>query len=90
MSGFRYKGNSCHSERYSDTFAYKLKYDALKHQGKITDDITSCQVGTKYDTDSAKEIARKEGTSRRQIFRYIRLINLNERLLDYLDQGRID
>ena len=70
-------------------FAYKLKYDALKHQGKISDDITSCQLGTKYDTDSAKEIARKEGTSRRQIFRYIRLTNLNEGLLDYLDQGRI-
>ena len=70
-------------------FAYKLKYDALKHQGKISDDITSCQLGTKYDTDSAKKIARKEGTSRRQIFRYIRLTNLNEGLLDYLDQGRI-
>ena len=70
-------------------FAYKLKYDALKHQGKISDDITSCQLGTKYDTDSAKEIARKEGTSRRQIFRYIRLTNLNKGLLDYLDQGRI-
>ena len=70
-------------------FAYKMKLEALKNQGARSD-LTSCQVGTKYDTDSAKEIARKEGTSRRQIFRYIRLINLNERLLDYLDQGRID
>lgn len=29
-------------------FAYKLKYDALKHQGKISEDLTSYQLGTKY------------------------------------------
>ena len=70
-------------------FAYKLKYDALKHQGKISEDLTSYQLGTKYKTDSAVQIAQQEGTSRAQIYRYIRLTNLNEGLLDYLDQGRI-
>ena len=51
------KENLLPSEKRS--FAYKLKYDALKHQGKISDDITSCQLGTKYDTDSAKENSKK-------------------------------
>ena len=37
-------------------FAYKLKYDALKHQGKISEDLTSYQLGTKYKTDSAVQI----------------------------------
>ena len=70
-------------------FAYKLKIDAMRRQGKITEDLDFCQVGKKYKTEAVKEIANKEGTSFRQIYRYIRLTNLNEGLLDYLDQGRI-
>ena len=70
-------------------FAYKMKFDALKHQGKVKDDLTLCPLGTKYNTDSAEHIARQEGTSRRQIYRYIHLTNLNKELLEYLDQGII-
>lgn len=70
-------------------FAYKLKIDAMRRQGKITEDLDFCQVGKKYKTEAVKEIANKEGTSFRQIYRYIRLTNLNEGLLEYLDQGRI-
>lgn len=81
-----HRRNVLHSEL---AFAYKMKYEALKHQGKVKDDLTSCQLGTKYNTDSAEQIARQEGTSRRQIYRYIHLTNLAKELLDYLDQGRI-
>lgn len=81
-----HRRNVLHSEL---AFAYKMKFDALKHQGKVKDDLTMCPVGTKYNTDSAEHIARQEGTSRRQIYRYIHLTNLNKELLEYLDQGII-
>lgn len=81
-----HRRNVLHSEL---AFAYKMKFDALKHQGKVKDDLTLCPLGTKYNTDSAEHIARQEGTSRRQIYRYIHLTNLNKELLEYLDQGII-
>lgn len=52
-------------------FAYKLKYDALKRQGKRTD-LTSSQVATKFD--SATEIGKQANESRDTVFRYIRLM----------------
>ena len=62
-------------------FAYKLKMDALSHQG------TSCQVGTKSRSDeSIGEIA---GESARQVQRYIRLTNLIPEILQMVDEGRI-
>ena len=67
-------------------FAYKLKYDALKRQGKRTD-LTSSQVGTKLRTD--KIIAIECGESRNQIQRYIRLTNLIPELLELMDEGKI-
>ena len=67
-------------------FAYKLKYDALKRQGKRTD-LTSSQVGTKLRTD--KIIAIEAGESRNQIQRYIRLTNLIPELLELMDEGKI-
>ena len=51
-------------------FAYKMKLDALKHQGKAT----SSQVGTKLRSDDL--LADSVGESRMQIQRYIRLTNL--------------
>ena len=63
-------------------FAYKLKMDALKHQGK-----TSSQVGTKLRTDEI--IAEQAGESRNQIQRYIRLTNLIPELLELVDEGKI-
>ncbi len=63
-------------------FAYKLKMDALKHQGK-----TSSQVGTKLRTDEI--IAEQAGESRNQIQRYIRLTNLIPELLDLVNEGKI-
>ena len=67
-------------------FAYKLKYDALKAQGK-RNDLTSSQVGTKLRTD--EEIAKNTEDSARQIQRYIRLTNLTPELLELVDEGKI-
>lgn len=67
-------------------FAYKLKYDALKRQGKRTD-LTSSQVGTKLRTDQV--MAKELGESRNQIQRYIRLTNLVPDLLDLVDCKQI-
>ena len=62
-------------------FAYKMKYEALKHQG------TSSQVGTKLRTDEL--LAQSSGDSRNQIQRYIRLTNLIPEILQMVDDGRI-
>ena len=67
-------------------FAYKMKNDALKSQGK-RNDLTSCQVGTKSRTDEI--IAENTTDSARQIQRYIRLTNLIPELLDLMDEEKI-
>lgn len=66
-------------------FAYKLKMEALSHQGKRTD-LTSAQVEPKL---SAEIIGEKENISRETVKRYIRLTNLLPKLLDLADEGRI-
>lgn len=63
-------------------FAYKMKSEALKHQGK-----TSCQLGTKLRTD--ERIAETANDSARQIQRYIRLTYLIPELLKLVDEERI-
>lgn len=67
-------------------FAYKMKMEAIKRQGKRTD-LTLSQVATKLD--AAKEIGKQSGESRDQVFRYIRLTNLIPEILEYVDDGRI-
>ena len=64
-------------------FAYKLKMEALKQQGKRT----LSQVATK--TDTADEIGKETGESRDQVFRYIRLTYLIPELLEMVDKGKI-
>ena len=64
-------------------FAYKMKLDALKHQGRVT----SSQVGTKLRSDDL--LADSVGESRMQIQRYIRLTNLAKPILDMVDTQRI-
>ena len=68
-------------------FAYKMKLDAIKHQGERTD-LTSAQVGQKFDR-SSEAITEETGDSRNQIHRYIRLTNLVQELLDLVDEGKI-
>ena len=67
-------------------FAYKLKMEALKRQGRRTD-LTSSQVATRLDT--AAEIGAASNESRDQVFRYIRLTNLRSELLSMMDEGKI-
>ncbi len=62
-------------------FAYKMKYDALKHQG------TSSQLGTKLRTDEL--LAQNSRDSRNQIQRYIRLTHLIPDILKLVDEGKI-
>lgn len=64
-------------------FAYKMKLDAMKHQGKRVD-LTSPQVGTKSSRADA-QLAEEEGKSRNQIQRYIRLTYLVKPLRDMVD-----
>ncbi len=66
-------------------FAYKMKFDALRHQGKRTD-LTSVQVAPKLAT---AQIADDAGTSMDTIKRYIRLTKLIPELLQYVDEKKI-
>ena len=66
--------------------AYKLKMEALSHQGKRTD-LTLSQLATKLDT--ATEIGNCSGESRDTVYRYIRLTHLIPELLDLMDEGKI-
>lgn len=57
-------------------FAYKMKLEAMKHQGKKIENTLS-QVATKFrKNDSASIIGDQTGESRDQVFRYIRLTAL--------------
>ena len=67
-------------------FAYKMKMDAMKAQGRRTD-LTLSQAATKSDT--AAEIGKSQNESRDQVFRYIRLTYLIPELLDKVDGGII-
>ena len=80
--------SNLHRERLlpsEKAFAYKMKLDALKRQGKRTD-LTSAQVAPKLSTEI---IAEQENTSKDTIKRYIRLTKLIKPLLDMVDEGKI-
>lgn len=63
-------------------FAYKLKRDAMAHQGR-----TSPQLGEKSLT--VEKIGAEAGDSKNQVLRYIRLTHLIPELLDLMDEGKI-
>ena len=63
-------------------FAYKMKLDAIKHQG-----IASSQVGKKLL--SIEKVGEDSGDSRNQVHRYIRLTHLIPELLSMVDDGKI-
>lgn len=77
-----HRDNVLPSER---AFAYKLKMEALSHQGKRTD-LTSAQVEPKLSTEI---IGENENVSRETVKRYIHLTKLLPKLLEYVDEGRI-
>ena len=81
--------SNLHRERIlpsEKAFAYKMKMEAMKAQGKRTD-LTLSQAATKSDT--AAEIGKARNESRDQVFRYIRLIHLVPELLQKVDEGVI-
>ena len=67
-------------------FAYRMKMDALKHQGKRVD-LTSSQLETKLRAD--EEIAEQTGQSRAQVQRFIRLTELIPEIRDMVDEKKI-
>ncbi|MBQ7347914.1 MAG: ParB/RepB/Spo0J family partition protein [Clostridia bacterium] len=67
-------------------FAYKMKLEAMKHQGWRSD-LTSDQLGGKLET--AEIVGEEAGDSKNQVRRYIRLTNLIPEILEYVDDGRI-
>ena len=67
-------------------WAYKMKLDAMKHQGDRAD-LTSCQIGTKLRSDQI--LGEQVGESARTVQRYIRLTNLKPELLDMVDNKLI-
>ena len=68
-------------------FAYKMKLEAVKHQGARTD-LTSRQVVEKSQT-SIQKVADQAGESQRQVQRYIRLTELIPELMDMVDEKKI-
>ena len=68
------------------TFAYKMKMEAISHQGQRSD-LTSSQVATKLD--SASSIGKSQGESRDQVFRYIRLTYLIPEILQMMNEQKI-
>lgn len=69
-------------------FAYKIKLDAIKRQGRRTD-LTSAPVEPKLRIRSNEQLATQSPDSRAQIQRYIRLTNLLPEILDMVDEGKI-
>lgn len=67
-------------------FAYKMKLEAMKHQGERVD-LTSSQVGTRLRADEI--LAQQAGSSRNQVQRFIRLTELIPELLDMVDEKKI-
>lgn len=64
-------------------WAYRMKLEAIKRQGRRSD-LTSCQIGTKLRADQI--VAENTGESARTIQRFIRLTELNQKLLDMVDK----
>ena len=86
-----------HIKPSEKAYAYKMKLEAMKQQGKkITEPLS--QVGTKLSKDMGENgksilrsdelLAKQVGESRNQIARYIRLTNLIPKILDMVDEGK--
>lgn len=68
-------------------YAYKMKLDALSHQGKKEDLEASTQVGWKSET--ANKVGETAGDSKNQVRRYIRLTELLPELLEMVDNKKL-
>lgn len=70
-------------------FAYKMKLEAMKHQAGRPVQENYSQVGNNSGKLSSEEMAEELGTSKNQIFRFIRLTYLAPEVLDMVDQKQI-
>ena len=70
-------------------FAYKMKLEAMKHQAGRPVQENYSQLGNNFGKLSSEEMAEELGTSKNQIFRFIRLTNLIPELLDLVDEKKI-
>ena len=70
-------------------FAYKMKLEAMKHQAGRPSKENDSQLGNNFGKLSSEEMAEELGTSKNQIFRYIRLTNLIPEILDMVDEKKI-
>lgn len=70
-------------------FAFKMKLEAMKHQGERAD-LTCAQIGHKFDGQRSRDvIAEEAGVSKNQVSRYIRLTELIPEMLDLVDKKRL-
>jgi ParB family chromosome partitioning protein len=69
-------------------FAYKMKLEALKHQGK-RNDLTLSQIATKLPKDTATLIGEYFGESRDKVYRTIRLTYLIKEILNMVDENKV-
>lgn len=70
-------------------FSYKMKLEAMKHQAGRPSKENDSQLGNNFGKLSSEEMAEELGTSKNQIFRYIRLTNLIPEILDMADEKKI-
>ena len=70
-------------------FAYKMKLEAMKHQAGRPVQENYSQLGNNFGKLSSEVMAEELGTSKNQIFRFIRLTNLIPELLDLVDEKKI-
>lgn len=70
-------------------FSYKMKLEAMKHQAGRPSKENDSQLGNNFGKLSSEEMAEELGTSKNQIFRYIRLTNLIPEILDMVDERKI-
>lgn len=70
-------------------FSYKMKLEAMKHLAGRPSKENDSQLGNNFGKLSSEEMAEELGTSKNQIFRYIRLTNLIPEILDMVDEKKI-
>lgn len=70
-------------------FSYKMKLEAMKHQAGRPSKENDSQLGNNFGKLSSEKMAEELGTSKNQIFRYIRLTNLIPEILDMVDEKKI-
>ncbi len=84
--------SNLHRERLlpsEKAFAYRLKAEALAHQGKHMADTLGQFVPKSDQNRTTAQIGEPNGESYKTVQRYIRLTHLNRELLDLMDQGKI-